>query len=263
MNAVATNSGTYSIQNWTRYRTDDILDIFNAVETQLLKRKKKGESLERSYNRGGSDVLYVDTYARDPNPKYPGKDKPRDKVFKGGYYKCEEFRIVVPEELGLSPTERLAAIATKEGTHVPEEVLRWFIEEVSLQYGGTVLTSSTLKTVDHIETNTILSGIKIDKVPLKLRFLDSPENKKPVMESGKTRIERLARDKSRMVHGTADAFIRASEYMRRYSKELNKYAKKLGIPEYVSEQEIEEIHARLVALEKECGKVEKKLWDGH
>jgi hypothetical protein len=259
VNAIATASKLYMLQNWTRYRTDDILGIFNAVETELTKLKPRGVALERRDYRS-SDILYVDTYARGDDPKYR-TTTPRERVFKDST-RYNEIRIVSPEGLGLSETERLASClnvgVSLEGTPVPEEVLTWCIEEATLQYKGTHLAPTKYKPADSIGSDMVVVRVRAQHSP-KLRYFDRPENKKPVMESGITRLERLATDKARQTYWTSNSFVRASEYMLRYSGELNRYAKKMGLPEYVSSAELNDLHTRIKALEAHCSALRTKL----
>lgn len=261
-NLVYTQSGVYSIQNWTRYRTDDLLEMFNAVEIELARALKQHlgknyKGIERTESVK-TKILHIDTYTPGDKKATRSANQNRREWIKSQTYNDPELRVAEPEYLGLSPVELLSSVEAEGGTPVPREFLDHLLFQIAARYAHVNKEKAYAKAAEDIYAQDVLDSI--NKRKRTLRFLQKPENKKPKIEEGVGRVQRLAKEQSSKVRYSADALVRAFEYTQRYSKAWNKYAKKLGLEEFVSEDTLAEIQAQVESLKIHVRETEARLF---
>ena len=244
VNAVSTDSDLWSIQNYTRYKTSDLLALLNLVEEHIRYQLPPGLGLARATRGYGHDssILYIDTFTGGLEGKQGRRrwSQPTGRVYVKHHGHNNELRIVAPERLGMSEIEILAYTSSGEdGTPIPAEALAAVVAEMVNKYAGARSSAYGGASPTNWMVEPVIKTILAQK-PV-LHFLSRPENKKPVQESGDPRLIRLAKDKARVVFYAAQSTIRQLDYLDRYSKTLNNYSKKRGHANYANMHEIEEM----------------------
>lgn len=240
INAVATDSGLWNIQNYTRYKTSDLLALLNLVEDCIKPALPPGLGLGRAGGyKNKSGILYIDTFTGGLGTTSRRRwSQPQGPVYVKHTYD-NEVRIVAPERLGISDIEQLTYAGAGE-TPIPAEAVAAIIGEMVNKYNGAISNiHNTSIGQTHWLFEPVIQAVRKEK-PV-IRYLARPENKKPVQESGDPRLLRLAKDKARVVFYAAQSIIRQLDYLDRYSNTLNNYSKKRGHANYADMREIEEM----------------------
>ena len=223
-----TESGLYQVQNYTRYLTEDLIELCNEVERALmLISHKKGVSnpiLGRSHTHSNDQILVFDNYARTKNPKSGRRYSKELPYVKPGWR--QDVRIVSPEDLFASPLELLASSSDEKGTKTPKDVALQCVSRLvglyNLKAGGGGYA--------HNLSNSVNADLYNKK--LTLRF-GNKAKKKPVKESGDLRLRRLSRDRVKEASWSVATALRTFKEMFESIDAANAYAKKRGVASYI------------------------------
>lgn len=221
-----TKNKIWCVHNYTRYATEDILAIFNAVEDAIL--TQLSVRTLKKYGADSVNDFFIDTYTVSDD--VPVKE----------HGPVNEVRIVPPSKLDISPVETLSQTLNKcKGTFVPQKVVSAFILRVSRSYDGGHFHQGYVTQNGGWHSTTVL--LEIRERHLKLRFFDRVETKKPVVESGSARITRFAEEKARSLSYSIDSALSRTKHMEKDVRMLNKHLVKIGQEPVVDEEKIEEI----------------------
>ena len=239
-----TASGLWQVQNYTRYRTEDLLDVCSAVENvykqQSLALGNNGElTRQRHHDPDTAAVLIFDNYAKVDVPT-GWRGQQRAKMLVKVNWREIGVRIVPPEKLNLSPLEMLAGATQDRGTRVPETVVCQLMDAVANYY-------SIVGNGYHGNLHDDLKR-RLYSAAVPLHFVEKVAAKKPVKESGDVRLKRLSADRAREALWAMGSLCRDFEDVERKVGAANGYAGKRNIPEYVLPEEVAIVKAAIARL---------------
>jgi hypothetical protein len=241
-----TDSGLWTLVNYTRYRTDDLLELFNLIEKELTLRRVRlsrgGDS--RHAPAGETVLLYIDTY-RPVSTKSAYTDEAYHFVKSWDATK-DEIRICSPDTLPISPIELLSKAQDADGIQVPEAFMLTVVEGLCRFYADCVLHRLGSDPSAQASVDDIVESVATH-LP-NLRYMPKAENRRT---SAKSKDQRL-RDLS------ASAALRASypiarltpllQQLREEINTLNSYSQKRSLPNYVDIEFVDRITAEIHLL---------------
>lgn len=232
-----TKSGLWCVQNYTRYLTEDLVAICDAVEQAKLRKAAENgirpvPALKRTRIYGQENVqvpvITFDTYSRTKEPKgWRGQRRATENPFVKPSYRDQEVRVVVPEDMGLSDLEMLALPSDDKGTRVPLDRVEVLVKHVFSFYSD----PQRVKAYESDESAVWTAMVRHKIVPL-LRF-GNKAKKKPVKESGDLRLRRLSRDRVKEASWSVATALRTFKEMFESIDAANAYAKKRGVASYI------------------------------
>ena len=232
-----TKSGLWCVQNYTRYLTEDLVAICDAVEQAKLRKAAENgvrpvPALKRNRTYGQENVpvpvLTFDTYSRTKDPKgWHGQRRASENPFVKQTYRYQEVRVVQPEEMGLSDLEMLALASDDKGTRVPLDRVEVLVKHVFSFYSD----PQRVKVYENDENNVWAAMVRYKLVP-PLRF-GNKAKKKPVKETGDWRLRRISRDKVQQAHWLAASFQARFKDLHEHIDRANELAAKRGVPAYI------------------------------
>ena len=256
----------FTVENYTRYNTDDIIALMSAVEKAIYPAGVKPVAAQvwhRGVGRGNSSgTLRFKVYSPKPGSENFVKGRGAHHV------SSEDVRIVVPERLYDSPVEALAA--TAEGGHgVPPKLMEQLVEALVKRYDLSKLTKST----DWREKRKAEEDAKkraaqcLQELGLRLRYSHKAAAKEPASVK-RERKDRLLAQAAREV---GYAYFRSGHALHKRVglagkklASLEKKAKGLGCSETVADaKRIASLTAEAEALLEEAGRIAANVQARH
>jgi hypothetical protein len=242
----STASGLWKVRNYTRYRTEDLLDLMKHAEEGMLQYAARQGILnpqltrDRNYNSTDNTITF-DNYAKTKNPT-GYRAKRRSEHFVKQAWRNQEIRMLCPDDMDMTPLELLALPSDECGTVLPQDK--------TLQVLSFILTfyqvPSTANNGGYYQGNVaekVLDIIK-NKAP-KLRFVNRVAARKPVKESGDKRLKRLSHDRAQAAYWEAAVILRMFDPLKERVGAANAYATKRKLPPYIAEEEVESLKRKV------------------
>lgn len=220
----------YRLTNYTRYNSDDLEALIDAVEAVLP--GLLGYSLRRAFHRGTQEVLDERITLKDYSPSKPTKEvRSYQRVFgkttithRRLYVKTCSFwratgdlRIVRPDKLWSSPEEALAACSQANGSCIPAGALEQLLWRVAGLYE-----------LPYSKSEEEVVGAILSRFPdLRVRYEDKRANTINGAERDRMRRQRALKSVLGMdhyCHKTATEFRGMEDF-------LSEYVGRKGIPQ--------------------------------
>ena len=264
-NAIPTTSKLWAIQNYTKYKTQDIVDLFNLVEAQILKNRllvNKDFKLQRTpiyKDKAKMEVpFFIDTYTPSEDKKTRGTTEKGIEYLKYRNRDRDCIRILDPT-IGMSPTEQLSHAGDPDGIPVPPALLTELTLQVIYSYYGA--SERIYDAVNQWLAQPVLQAVM--RLKPQLRFLQRSEYTKPTIESGDTRYCRLASEKSSTLkYSIQDAVFRLKK-ARDIAENLNVYAKKRKVDPYVDVRKLDTLLQEFEKFQDGVSAVSRTLFNEH
>jgi len=251
-----TNSGTWTIRNYTRYNTDDLVNLCNCVEQHIPVPLNK---YPRSYRNAIEDRTFLtfDIFNPAPPKNAYARNKAEEYVKDRDYYK-DEIRIICPSKLDLSDIEALSYTQDSRGTPVPKEMVARLLFSICFMYAGCTNTSRHLQATDWLPY-VILDVVSKSNPDLSVHYTDKVAERKPILCGGDERLKKFS------AKATQDSLMaivlakRETDILKKCLDKLNAHGKKRGISHYVDPQRFEDIAEAISRLNSDLLYVERML----
>ena len=256
----------FTVENYTRYNTDDIIALMSAIEEAIYPDGVKPVAAQVWRPRVGrvnsSGTLRFKVYSPKPGSENFVKGR-------GAHYvSSEDVRIVVPERLYDSPVEALAS--TAEGGHrVPYKLMEQLVEALVTRYDLSKLIKSTdwrakRKAGEDAKKRAAQCSQELD---LCLRY----SHKAAAKEPASVRRERKDRLLAQAAREVGYAYFQSGHALHKRVglaggklASLEKRAEGLNFPETAADaKRIASLTAKAEALLKEAGRIAANVQARH
>lgn len=253
-----TDSGTWILVNYTRYNTQELLDIANRIEAELKRIGLKPDKNGRNYWEPSEDrtFLYIDTYQPTSKASSTYAEDIANFYVKAYNARKDEVRIVPPDKLGLSALEELSQARNEQGVRTPDEFLVSVIEGLCMHYTGVVFHPAHARSGHWLLHDVVEAVIK--KNPT-LHYTFKAENRKASKYSKDVRFQQLSSHAAGQAGLVTYQTVKPMLNLKVAVDKLNNYAKQRGLPSYIDSERVTRISAEVESLRLELEQLEKSL----